>query len=443
MLESRRNQSNLFRWVDAYRTHGHRIANVNPVALPTTAAIRAATLSELDPRRYGLDNPDANVQPFGLVHSSAESTNGIGAPNTVAALHAYLAQHYTAGTVAVEFAHIESEAEREWLSEHYERLQQTPLPAETRALIAGLLLESQAWDRFCAVKFPTVKRYGAEGAEAMMAFFRQTFAAAVADGVEHVVLAMPHRGKLNLLTTMLGTRPAKIFSKFRGQPEFPSDAKAMCDIASHFREWLFCVKSIDMQFCFFPDASDDLLIDGKPLRVSMLHNPSHLEAANPASMGKARSKQQQLGEGAFSPVADAVPFARRVLNVQLHGDAAFAGQGINQEMLMMAGTAHFDVGGTVHMIVNNQVGFTTPGERGRVTRYSSDLAKSVMAPVLHVNGDDPEAVARMAQLAVEYQRAFRKDVVVDLNCWRRWGHNEVDDPTFTNPGLYDIIHARE
>lgn len=175
----------------------------------------------------------------------------------------------------------------------------------------------------------------------------------------------------------------------------------------------------------------------------MLHNPSHLEAANPASMGKARSKQQQLGEGAFSPPDARVPFARRVLNVQLHGDAAFAGQGINQEMLMMAGTAHFDVGGTVHMIVNNQVGFTTPGDRGRVTRYASDLAKSVMAPVLHVNGDDPEAVARMAQLAVAYQRAFRKDVFVDLNCWRRWGHNEVDDPTFTNPGLYDIIQARE
>lgn len=174
----------------------------------------------------------------------------------------------------------------------------------------------------------------------------------------------------------------------------------------------------------------------------MVHNPSHLEAVNPVSMGKARSKQQTAKEGAFGDDPKN-RFGSTVLNVQLHGDAAFAGQGVNQEMLMMAGTPHFDVGGTIHMIVNNQVGFTTPGDRGRCTRYSSDLAKSVNAPVFHVNGDDPEALTRITKLAFNYQRMFRKDVFIDLNCFRRWGHNELDDPTFTNPALYKIIHARK
>lgn len=175
----------------------------------------------------------------------------------------------------------------------------------------------------------------------------------------------------------------------------------------------------------------------------MLHNSSHLEAVNPASMGKVRSKLQRLGEGAYAATQTPDVAKQTVLNVQLHGDAAFAGQGVNQEMLMMAGTAHFDVGGTVHMIVNNQIGFTTPGDRGRQTRYCSDLAKSIAAPVFHVNGDDPEALAHVARVAYDYRSTFGKDVFVDLNCFRRWGHNEVDDPSFTNPALYDVIAARE
>lgn len=160
-------------------------------------------------------------------------------------------------------------------------------------------------------------------------------------------------------------------------------------------------------------------------------------------MGKTRSKQQTRGDGAFGSDATARPFGQHVLNVILHGDAAFAGQGINQECLNMAYVPHFEVGGSVHLIVNNQVGFTTPAERGCSTEYSSDLAKSIQAPIFHVNGDDPEAVARVTNLAFRYQREFRKDVFIDLNCFRRWGHNELDDPTFTNPLVYQIIHQRK
>lgn len=165
------------------------------------------------------------------------------------------------------------------------------------------------------------------------------------------------------------------------------------------------------------------------------------KAANPVSMGKTRSKQQTKAEGAFSNI-DNKAFGSKVLNVILHGDAAFAGQGINQECLNMAYVPHFEIGGTIHMIVNNQVGFTTPAERGRSTDYATDLAKTIQAPVFHVNGDNPEMLALVTQLAFEYQRQFRKDIFIDLNCFRRWGHNEVDDPSFTNPSLYKIIHQR-
>ena len=155
-------------------------------------------------------------------------------------------------------------------------------------------------------------------------------------------------------------------------------------------------------------------------------------------MGKTRSKQQFLNDKEYGN-----EFTNTALNIQLHGDAAFAGQGINQECLMMSRVPNYNVGGTIHMIVNNQIGFTTPGERGRCTDYSTDLAKSIQVPVFHVNGDDPEAVIQTTQLAFEYQRKFRKDVFIDLNCFRRWGHNELDDPTFTNPALYSIVNNRK
>lgn len=171
----------------------------------------------------------------------------------------------------------------------------------------------------------------------------------------------------------------------------------------------------------------------------MLNNPSHLEAVNPVSMGKTRAKQLSLQDGPYQLNPSN---SSKVVNIQLHGDAAFVGQGINQECLMMADVPHFDVGGSIHMIVNNQVGFTTPGERGRGTRYASDLAKSIMAPVFHVNGDDPEALTKITKLAFAYQQKFGKDVFIDLNCFRRWGHNELDDPTFTSPLLYNVIHNR-
>lgn len=188
------------------------------------------------------------------------------------------------------------------------------------------------------------------------------------------------------------------------------------------------------------DASIGIERSGKKVHLSMLRNPSHLEVVNPVSMGKTRSKQWSLNDYSYGMSEGNSP--PKVLNVQLHGDAAYPGQGVNQECLMMAYVPHFDIGGSIHLIINNQVGFTTPAKRGRSTDYTTDLAKTVEAPVFHVNGDDPELLMQVTQLAFEYQRKFQKDVFIDLNCFRRWGHNELDDPTFTNPALYRIVNNR-
>ncbi|XP_038104096.1 probable 2-oxoglutarate dehydrogenase E1 component DHKTD1 homolog, mitochondrial [Culex quinquefasciatus] len=412
--EARVQRSNAFRWVEAYRNHAHRTASVDPVKFrPSDESVTERTL---DYTRYGLTVND-RINPFGLVNTGASSTI------TTEQLQDLLQTMYC-GTTSIELAFIEDEHEREWLAEQYERSFQTTLASIEKREIAELLLQSQAFDTFVATKFPTVKRYGGEGAESIMAFYRQLFRCAAEADLTNVVVGMPHRGKLNVLTTLFQTRPAKIFRKFKGLPEFPEGVKAMCDIASHFH------------------TSTDLEVLGKTIHLNMLHNPSHLEAVNPVSMGKTRAKQLSLRDGPYG-TSDSGDQPSRVLNIQLHGDGAFVGQGINQECLMMADVPHFDVGGSIHMIVNNQVGFTTPGDRGRGTRYASDLAKSIAAPVFHVNGDDPEALTRVTKLAFDYQQKFGKDVFIDLNCFRRWGHNEMDDPTFTNPLLYGVIHSRD
>ncbi|XP_031631638.1 probable 2-oxoglutarate dehydrogenase E1 component DHKTD1 homolog, mitochondrial [Contarinia nasturtii] len=413
VLKTRQQQSNFYRWIEAFRSHSHHIAHTNPIELKTNSS---NILPELQLQRYGLDE-DQTLNFRGILNN--DTANG-----TVRQARDFLKRTYC-GNVSIEYSYIESEHEREWLVENYEKLiSNANVSSDAKKEILELMLKSQAWDNFLAIKFPTYKRYGGEGAESIMSFFRQLMLLATENEVNNIVLAMPHRGKLNLLTTIFNTPAAKIFHKLKGFSEFPPDVKVMGDIASHFH------------------VSEDFEINGKKVHLSMLHNPSHLEAVNPVSMGKTRSKQQTLHDGAFSDDAEK-QFGSNVINVQLHGDAAFSGQGINQEMLMMSRVPHFEVGGTIHMIINNQVGFTTPGDRGRSTKYCTDLAKCIMAPVFHVNGDDPEAMAIVTCLAFAYQQKFRKDVFIDFVCFRRWGHNEMDDPTFTNPAIYKLIHTRK
>ncbi|XP_075224573.1 putative 2-oxoadipate dehydrogenase complex component E1 homolog isoform X2 [Lycorma delicatula] len=232
---------------------------------------------------------------------------------------------------------------------------------------------------------------------------------------------MPHRGRLNLLTGVLQLPPVKLFHKLAGNSEFPPSAKATGDVISHL------ITSIDIE------------LSGNEIHVTTLYNPSHLEAVNPVSMGKTRSRHLSYKQGGYGNKY----WGEEIVNIQVHGDGAVMGQGINQESVLMSNLPFFQVGGSIHLIVNNQLAFTTPPEHGRGTLYASDIAKIISAPVIHVNGDSPKDVAKATRLAIKYQRNFRKDIFIDMNCYRFWGHNELDDPNFTNPIIYKVIKNRK
>jgi len=233
---------------------------------------------------------------------------------------------------------------------------------------------------------------------------------------------MPHRGRLNLLTDLMQYDPTALFSKVKGNPEFPLGLPASGDVLSHI------ANSPKLDYG-----------EAEPIHVSMLHNPSHLEAVNPVAMGKARAKQMDL-IAASSPECQ---LGDKVMCVQLHGDAAFTGQGVVMESLGLSNLPHFSSGGSIHIVVNNQIGYTTPAQNARSSVYSSDIGKMINAPVIHVNGDHPEEVVHAMRIAFDYRNKFRKDVILDLIAYRRWGHNELDEPAFTQPLMYNNIRARK
>ncbi|XP_051916561.1 2-oxoadipate dehydrogenase complex component E1-like isoform X2 [Hippocampus zosterae] len=339
-------------------------------------------------------------------------------------VRAYLEEAYC-GHLSVETSQLCDVEEREWMADRFEELKSAPFSSDERRSLAKLMLESQEFDRFLATKFSTVKRYGGEGAESMMGFFHELFRRSAQAGVTDVVIGMPHRGRLNLLTGLLQFPPELMFRKMRGLSEFPETSPAIGDVLSHL------TSSVDLD-----------VGAGHRLHVTMLPNPSHLEAINPVAQGKTRALQQLRKEGDYSDDERARP-GDRVLCLQVHGDGSFPGQGIVPETLTLSKLPHYRVGGSIHLIVNNQVGYTTPSDRGRSSLYCSDVGKMVNCAVIHVNGDDAEEVARATRLAVDYQRRFRRDVIVDLVCYRQWGHNELDEPFFTNPAMYKIIRSRK
>ncbi|XP_076179560.1 putative 2-oxoadipate dehydrogenase complex component E1 homolog isoform X2 [Ptiloglossa arizonensis] len=408
-LETRSKNSNFYRLVTAYREFGHKQADINPISQK-----KPMPLAELCLDSFGLHLKD-KVSFRGILTTKREE-------GTVEEALRFLNSTYSS-TIGLEFSYLETEEEREWFAETTEKHVSDFLADKARTAIAMEMLKSQTFDHFMAIKFVSLKRYGCEGAESMMAFFHEFFNLCARDDLKYIVLCMPHRGRLNLLTGMLNLPPEKLFWKLRGFSEFADDVNTTGDVISHMV------------------SSTDLNIDGKNIHVTMLRNPSHLEAVNPISMGKTRGMMQAIKDGAYNEDED-TRWSDKVLNIQIHGDAAYAGQGVDQECLALSSVPHFEIGGTIHLVINNQLGFTTPASRSRSSRYCTDLAKMISAPVLHVNGDDPEMVVRATRIAFKYQRRFRKDVFVDLNCFRRWGHNELDDPSFTNPIIYKIINNR-
>ena len=418
-------QANLHRYVEAFRRHGHKIANTNPVK-PRISELP----NILSPSYYLLDSSNVfategilladNIPPSKTAKSLDEISN-------------FLKATYCE-SIALDTTSVENETEQDWLYQKFENLTEIKLSHDDRRRLATEMLKSQNFDHFLATKFSNVKRYGGEGAEGMMGFFTEILGPSAIDvGLTEIMIGMPHRGRLNLLTGMLNFPPVVMFRKMKGLPEFPPDQRGAGDVLSHF------TSSIDLK-----------QPNGDILHVTMLPNPSHLEAVNPVTAGKVRGRHMSQNNGDYAWNPNSIPHVDdrsglvgdKILCVQVHGDAAIAGQGINQETLALSKLPHYSVGGSLHLVVDNQVGFTTPSERGKSSRYSSDIAYMVGAPVIHVNGDQPENVIKATRLALQYRMTFSKDVFVEIHCVRKWGHNELDDPTFTNPLLYSNVHSR-
>lgn len=401
----------LARLVEAFRAHGHKAAKINPLLPQKPVTDSVPEIDGLTGIVTGQVNT-SGLRHFGKAEASVEE------------VRAYLEGAYC-GQLSVETSQLSSVEEREWVADRFEELKKKSFSTAERRQLAKIMLESQEFDHFLGTKFATVKRYGGEGAESMMGFFHELFHQSALSGVTDVIIGMPHRGRLNLLTGLLKFPPELMFRKIRGLSEFPETSPAIGDVLSHL------TSSVELDFGA-----------ARPVHVTMLPNPSHLEAINPVAQGKTRARQQLRQEGDYSPKDDAQP-GDQVICLQVHGDGSFPGQGIVPETLTLSNLPHYRVGGSIHLIVNNQVGYTTPSERARSSLYCSDVGKMVNCAVIHVNGDDAEEVLRATRLAVEYQRLFRKDVILDLICYRQWGHNELDEPFFTNPAMYKIIRSRK
>jgi 2-oxoglutarate dehydrogenase E1 component len=320
------------------------------------------------------------------------------------------ARSYYCGTIAVEFMHIPSPEQRQWLEERIERK-----PAkENQAHILTQLIKADLFEQVIQSRYLGTKRFSLEGLTALIPFLDRTFEVGSAMGVTTSMLAMSHRGRLNVMTNTIGRDPSEIFTKFEDVD--PRSTMGGGDVKYHMGA-----------------TGEYTAPDGKVMSLHLASNPSHLEAVNPVVMGRTRAKQERIGKGG----------SKQVLPIIIHGDAAFAGQGVTAEALNMATLHGFNIGGTIHVIVNNLLGFTAVPEESNSSRFSTDIAKRLPIPIFHVNAEDPDAVVRVAAIAIEYRQQFGSDIVVDLVGYRKHGHSEVDDPTVTQPRRYAIIKDRK
>ena len=390
----------VFGLVTAYREFGHLVARLDPLSEP------AAThpLLELDRFALGAADLDRDVDP----RPFRSEFRG-----TLRDLVAALRETYC-GTLGAEYMDIPDRDRRDWLEENMERhLNRPQLSAGERVRILEGLMMADAFEQFLHVKYVGQKRFSLEGAVTLVPMLDTLIETVAGMEVDQLVIGMPHRGRLNVLANTLGKPLERVFGEFESAFG-PEDLQDQGDVKYH------------LGFSTRRDTRS-----GRSLQLTLHYNPSHLEFVNPVVMGSVRARQGLAGDAART----------RCWPVLIHGEAAFAGEGIVPETLMLGQLPAYDVGGTVHVIVNNQIGFTTSPEEGRPTRYATDIARVLDAPVLHVNGDDPEAAVHAIRLAAAYRAAFRRDVFVDLVCYRRYGHNELDDPTFTQPVMYRTIAA--
>lgn len=386
--------------INAYRVRGHLYADINPLQY------KFAVHPELEPSSYGFTIWDLDRE------FNAGDLAQLGRA-TLRQILDVLRDSYC-GTIGVEFKHMQEPEKKRWVQERFEnRKGKFTFSAEEKKHILRLLIQADSFEQFLHKKFIGHKRFSLEGGESLIPLMAFLLDTASEQGVEEVYLGMAHRGRLNVMVNILGTPAEKIFREFKGDLD-PDSFYGAGDVKYHLGgKGIFHGK-------------------GKDVSITLAANPSHLESVDPVVEGMARARiDQRTEEGKY----------RHILPILIHGDAAFAGQGVVAETLNFSKVAGYHTGGTIHIVINNQIGFTTPPEEARSTVYATDLAKMLQIPILHVNGNDPEAVVAAALFALEYRQQFQEDVVIDMFCYRKYGHNEADEPSYTQPLLYKIIDA--
>ena len=389
--------------IRAHRIRGHLVADLDPLGLRNEKIH-----PELDPKSYGFKDEDLDRPIF------IDNVLGL----QIASMREIvdLVRRTYCGTFALQYMHISDPEQSAWLKERIEGYgKEIKFTREGRKAILNKLVEAEGFEKFLHVKYMGTKRFGLDGGEALIPALEQIIKRGGALGVKEIVIGMPHRGRLSVLANVMGKPYKAIFNEFQGGSFKPEDVDGSGDVKYHL------------------GASSDREFDGNKVHLSLTANPSHLEAVNPVVIGKVRAKQQQLNDKNRTTV----------LPLLLHGDAAFAGQGVVAECFGLSGLVGHKTGGTIHVVVNNQIGFTTAPHFSRSSPYPTDIALMVEAPIFHVNGDDPEAVVHAAKVATEFRQKFQKDVVIDIICYRRFGHNEGDEPMFTNPIMYKKIKTQK
>lgn len=389
--------------IRAYRARGVLLADLDPLHLA-----KKENLPELDPASYGFTEKDYNTPIF--IYDVLGFSYA-----TLPQILEHLRKTYC-GTIGIEFLHIQDPERKLWLQKRIEGQGELGLAAPLQDIklkkrILKQLTAAEAFEKFLHTKYPAAKRFGLDGGESLIPGLEAMFEQSVELDVKEVVLGMSHRGRLNVLTNILSKPYRAIFSEFRGANPNPDQMMGSGDVKYHL------------------GSSMDRTFNRHKIHLSLTANPSHLEAVDPVVVGKVRAKQNQYQDKDRS----------QVMGLLLHGDAAFSGQGIVAETFLLSQLHGYQTGGTYHIIINNQIGFTTAPVYARSSAHCSDLAMIVQAPIFHVNGDDPEAVVKVMRLAAEYRHTFHSDVVVDLVCYRRFGHNEADEPAFTQPLMYKAI----
>ena len=389
--------------IRAYRIRGHLAADLDPLGL-REQSIRP----ELDPKSYGFTETDMDRPIF------IDNVLGL----QIASMREILAivRRTYCGTFALQYMHISDPEQAAWLKERIEGYdKEIRFTREGRKAILNKLVEAEGFEKYLHVKYMGTKRFGLDGGESLIPAMEQIIKRGGQLGVRDIVIGMPHRGRLSVLANVMSKPYRAIFNEFQGGSFKPEEVDGSGDVKYHL------------------GASSDREFDGNKVHLSLTANPSHLEAVNPVVLGKVRAKQDQLGDTDRTAV----------LPILLHGDAAFAGQGVIAEGFGLSGLKGHKTGGTMHVVVNNQIGFTTAPHFSRSSPYPTDIALMVEAPIFHVNGDDPEACVHAARVATEFRQKFHKDVVIDLICYRRFGHNEGDEPMFTNPVMYKKIKKQK